>query len=633
MFSGQGSQYVGMGRALYESEPTFRHHVDRFDEVTRDKTGTSLVARLYGRDARAGEPFDDTHVTHPALFAVQYALARTLQARGAQPDIVLGSSLGDFVAAALAQVAPAQEIVAWLIDQAASMARACEPGFMLAVLGPASIYRGSDTLREFSDLVGVNYAEHFVIGGNRADLARVEAALAREGVVFHRLPVRFGFHSRNVAPVVPWLHAREANLSCRAPTIPWASCTAGGIVEAPTARFLTRIAIDPLRFQEAARAIEQTGSPDTLHWVDLGPSGTLANFARRLGVPNDRLHVVMGPFGDDARALGRVSNLHASNARPAGAPAAPVSEGVSMHAFLFPGQGSQVKGMGAALFARFPDRMRLANEILGYDLAALCVENPDNRLGQTQFTQPAMYVVNALSYLARREDDAGAPAFVAGHSLGEYSALFAAGAFSFEDGLRLVKKRGELMSAARDGGMAAVLGLDEARVAEILASSDLRGIDIANLNAPTQIVIAGPADEIRRAQQWFEQGGCYAYVVLPVSGAFHSRMMRDAQREFERFIAPFDIGAPGIPVIANVTGRPYRGDEVRRGLVEQIASPVRWVDTIRYLSEQGVERFAEIGTGTVLTDLLRKILPQKAGASGAAARPQAGAAAAVAASA
>ncbi|WP_437595495.1 ACP S-malonyltransferase [Sorangium sp. So ce590] len=277
-----------------------------------------------------------------------------------------------------------------------------------------------------------------------------------------------------------------------------------------------------------------------------------------------------------------------------------------MKAYMFPGQGSQAKGMGRELFDAFPALAARADGVLGYSIRALCQDDPHQRLNETQFTQPALYVVNALSYLKRREEEAP-PDFLAGHSLGEFSALFAAGVFDFETGLALVKKRGELMGAARGGGMAAVIGLDAERVRELLEQNGATAIDIANLNSPSQVVISGAKDEIARLQVPFEAAGAKKYAVLRVSAAFHSRFMRPAMVEFGRFLEGYDFAPPKIPVISNVTARPLRPDRIRAALGEQIASPVRWCESIRYLMGRGVKQFVECGHGIVLTGLYSQI--------------------------
>lgn len=266
-----------------------------------------------------------------------------------------------------------------------------------------------------------------------------------------------------------------------------------------------------------------------------------------------------------------------------------------MKAILFPGQGVQRRGMGEGLFGIFKEYTDLASGVLGYSIEDLCLHDPEEKLGQTRYTQPALYVVNALNYYhGRRKGDFQADYFM-GHSLGEYNALLAAGAFDFVTGLKLVQKRGELMGAASGGGMAAVLGLKSARIEQILGGAGFHDIDLANYNTPTQLVISGPVESVAGAVKILEQENARC-VQLNVSAAFHSRYMRRAQNEFREFIETFSFRRPEIPVIANSTARPYQGDDIARTLCEQIASPVLWVDSVRYLMGRGVTDYVEVGS-------------------------------------
>ncbi|KQQ40264.1 malonyl CoA-ACP transacylase [Duganella sp. Leaf126] len=277
-----------------------------------------------------------------------------------------------------------------------------------------------------------------------------------------------------------------------------------------------------------------------------------------------------------------------------------------MKTCLFPGQGSQAKGMGRQLFDRFPELTAQADHVLGYSIRELCVDDPQQRLKQTLYTQPAIFVVSALAwydYVASH----GKPDALAGHSLGEFNALLAADAFSFETGLRLVRRRAELMHAAADGAMAAVLNLDLDRITAILHEHGLDAIDIANLNAPSQTVISGARDQVAAFAPLAEQA--HGHVVpLNTSGAFHSRYMEPARQQFEAFLASFDFRAPAIPVIANVTAQPYQPGAVAANLARQITGTVRWHESMAYLLAQDPgQQMVELGHGEVLTNLLKKI--------------------------
>jgi trans-AT polyketide synthase/acyltransferase/oxidoreductase domain-containing protein len=295
-------------------------------------------------------------------------------------------------------------------------------------------------------------------------------------------------------------------------------------------------------------------------------------------------------------------------------------------ACVFPGQGSQAAGMGEGLFERYPEITAAADEILGYSVAELCLREADERLHLTQYTQPALYVVNALAYRSRCDGGAPPPDFVAGHSLGEYNALLAAEVFSFEAGLRLVKRRGELMSAATGGGMAAILGCAWEQVEEILRTNGLTSIDVANYNSPTQVVLSGPAEDIARADALFSETGA-TYRILKVSAAFHSRYMEGFASPLAEALEGVELHPPKIPVIANVSARPYEVHQVREYLQRQMREPVRWLESVQYLLGVGVDEFEEVGPGTVLAKLIKSIrkgstpLPAPRARENTAARP------------
>jgi malonyl CoA-acyl carrier protein transacylase len=274
--------------------------------------------------------------------------------------------------------------------------------------------------------------------------------------------------------------------------------------------------------------------------------------------------------------------------------------------YVFPGQGSQAIGMGKELFDQYSFLVKQADQILGYSIKQLCLEDPNKKLNSTDYTQPALYIVNALSYL-KKVQQSGKPDFVAGHSLGEYNALFAAEVFDFSTGLKLVQKRGAIMAKAEGGGMGAVIGMEPEKIKEVLKNAGLESIDIANFNAPGQTVISGPKADIGKLTGVFEKSGARLFVPLAVSGAFHSRYMKPAKEEFEKFIEQFAFKAPKIQVIANYTAKKYDDNTIKENLAQQICNPVRWVETIIFLKQQPNPEFEEIGPGKVLTKLIAQI--------------------------
>ncbi len=263
--------------------------------------------------------------------------------------------------------------------------------------------------------------------------------------------------------------------------------------------------------------------------------------------------------------------------------------------------------MGADLFDRFPDWTAEADRVLGYSIRELCLDDPRGELGQTAFTQPALFVVNALSYRARVESGQAPPSFVAGHSLGEYNALVAAGVIDFAAGVRLVARRGAVMGTVTGGGMTAVIGLPPERIVEILAESEAgQRVDVANFNSVEQTVIAGRKDDLAAVKPALQEAGARC-IPLKVSAPFHSRYMHAPMREFATELDAVEFRPPAIPVVANVTAEPYDAAHLRETLARQIGESVRWLDSVRYMLAHGVTEFEEVGPGTVLTGLVAKI--------------------------
>ncbi|GAB7028623.1 acyltransferase domain-containing protein [Streptomyces sp. NPDC021749] len=275
-------------------------------------------------------------------------------------------------------------------------------------------------------------------------------------------------------------------------------------------------------------------------------------------------------------------------------------------AVLFPGQGAQFRGMGADVFDRYPGLTQFACDLLGYDLVALCRDNPDDVLARTECTQPALFVVNALHTFEREHREGRRADYYLGHSLGEYNALLAAGVFDFETGLRLVKKRGELMAAASGGGMTAVLDLPAQQLLDIFRQDEVEGVDLAGFNTDAQTVIAGPDGALRGAHQALTRRGV-RFVPLRVGGPFHSRYMDPARIEFEKHLKKCTFEEPHTPVIANVTGRPHVPGDFVQTLGAQLVQPVRWADGIRYLlGRESPLECEEVG-GRSLLAMVKKI--------------------------
>jgi [acyl-carrier-protein] S-malonyltransferase len=289
-------------------------------------------------------------------------------------------------------------------------------------------------------------------------------------------------------------------------------------------------------------------------------------------------------------------------------------------AFLFPGQGSQYSGMGQSLARQFPEAAKVfeeADDALGFSLSRLCFEGPDEQLRLTENTQPALVAVSMAAHavLAARGVQAD---YVAGHSLGEYSALVAAGSLKFADALRLVRKRGRYMQEAVPegvGAMAALLKLPPEKLDAVLAeAAQGEVVTAANLNSPDQLVIAGHAGAVARAMEGAKAAGAKRAIALPVSAPFHCPLMKPAQDRLKVDLDATEFLDLRVPLTNNWQAREVRSEaDAREGLYQQVPNPVRWSDSIRYMAAAGVTRFIEVGAGGVLTGLLRNIDPALSG--------------------
>ncbi len=283
-------------------------------------------------------------------------------------------------------------------------------------------------------------------------------------------------------------------------------------------------------------------------------------------------------------------------------------------AFVFPGQGSQSVGMGKDFYenSKFgKDLFGRANEVLGFDLKKLCLEGPEEELKKTDITQPAVFTVSAIAFEILKENDL-TPTLLAGHSLGEYSALYAAGAISFEDCVKTVNLRGKFMQEAVPlgvGTMAAILGLKRDVIEDICRKASSKGaVEAANINSPGQIVISGKINGVKEASSLAKEAGAKMIIELKVSAPFHSSLMKKAAEELKKVLDNITIKDASIPVVSNVTAKPVtKASEIKDLLVKQMTSPVLWEDSVKNMISTGIATFIEVGPGKVLSGLIKKI--------------------------
>ncbi len=611
MFSGQGSHYYRMGQELFEKNSTFKKWMQSLDHIVKDLVGLSIIDRLYDKKNRKSDLFNKTIITHPAIFMTEYSLYMTLSEKSISPDYVIGASMGEFAAAAVSGILDYEEALKAIIKQAELFENLCERGGMTTIVHKQTLLNESRLHFKYLEPASDNYDGHFVVSGGNDQLKEIEMFLKDNGIIYQNLPVSQGFHSSMIDPAESDYCKYLSAMNFKTPFIPFVSCAKTGVVPSVSKTHFWEVVRKPVEFQKTIKKFEQ--SQNNIY-IDLGPSGTLATFVK-YNLSKDsgsEIFSIMTPFSRDLKNLKTVESFFSPlkqsyNSELSNKTATRGNE-MEKYVLLFPGQGSQVKGMGRVLFDKYPDLTNLASEILAYDLKELCLNDPDQKLNETQYTQPAIYVVNALAFYQMEEEERNTPAFALGHSLGEYNALLAAGAFDFETGLKLVKKRGELMSEASGGGMAAVIGIPPEEIRAKLEENSLSEVSLANYNTPTQTVISGPDETVKSAVSVLKES-VKKVMPLKVSAPFHSPYMEDASKTFGEFLSGFTFNTHKFPVISNVTARPYFPEKTGELLTRQINSSVLWMDSIRYLmGREGELKFTELNSKilTRMVDEIRK---------------------------
>jgi acyl transferase domain-containing protein len=301
MFSGQGSQYFQMGRALYDGDDTFREWMIELDDIARGESGKSVIETLYSDAHGKGDPFDRTLLTHPAIFMVEFSLAQSLMRAGVRPGIVLGVSLGSFAAAAVAGHISVEDAMTAVARQAIALEECCEPGGMIAVLADPALF-AEDFLSGRSELAAVNFSSHFVVSARRAELAEIEAALMRRNIGYQRLPVSVPFHSQWMEGAKARFESFMRSIRLKRGRLPLACCDQATILFDLPDDYFWNVVRRQIRLRETIAQLEREGAR---RYIDLGPSGTLATFLKYIAPATTKstAHAILTPYGFDGRNL------------------------------------------------------------------------------------------------------------------------------------------------------------------------------------------------------------------------------------------------------------------------------------------------------------------------------------------
>jgi bacillaene synthase trans-acting acyltransferase len=305
MFSGQGSQYYHMGKELYTTNKTFKHWMSKINSIIQQNTGICIIEEMYNTAINRSTIFDKLLYTHPAIFMVEYSLARVLIESGVEPDYLLGASLGEFTAAAVAGVISLEETLECLLMQTTLIENSCQKGRMIAIVHSPELYSQSPIISGQSEVAAVNYSTHFVVSGENDNLVPVEEYLRTKEILFLTLPVRYGFHSANMEPIEGEFKKKLGEISYKKPEIPVISCLLTGSIRNICPEHFWNVIRKPIYFQKTIQKLEED---ERFHYIDLGPSGTLANFVKRNLITDSlsEIYDVLTPFGQEVKKLQRL---------------------------------------------------------------------------------------------------------------------------------------------------------------------------------------------------------------------------------------------------------------------------------------------------------------------------------------